>query len=172
MFRRQSEEEYLKRGKLDVRTIANWFIRRSLEDDGDDGQGPKTQLQLLKLVYFAHGWMLGLYKEPLLKQRVQAWEYGPVVPELYHSIKHWEAEPVTELIDGYTDLDDLGPGELDILDQVYEYYGPKHAFALSDITHRPNTPWFEVHTKKRRPGATIPNKLLLDFFSQDEVDAG
>ena len=38
-------------------------------------------MQVLKLVYYCHAWMLGLYGRPLIRQPIEAWRYGPVVPE-------------------------------------------------------------------------------------------
>ena len=51
-----------------------------------------TPLQLLKLVYIAHGWMLGLRQKPLIRDRIEAWKYGPVIPALYHDLKRYGAD--------------------------------------------------------------------------------
>ncbi len=40
-----------------------------------------TQLSLLKLLYFAHGWYLVYFAQPLVRQDFKAWKYGPVVEE-------------------------------------------------------------------------------------------
>lgn len=55
------------------KAIANFFLQRQR----------LTQVRLHKLVYFAHGWHLGLNRGPLLDEAIQAWRYGPVVPSLY-----------------------------------------------------------------------------------------
>lgn len=154
-----------QRGQYDARAVANWFIRRSARDNEQDD---KTQLQLLKLVFFAHGWMLGINGQPLISQTIRAWRHGPVVRELYDAIKHNGSRPVIELIEGHEDaqFDDNAES---ILEQVFQEYGPLHGFELSDITHRPGSPWFE--TRMRRLGSAIPDDLMQEFFSQDQVDA-
>ena len=154
-----------ERGSYDARAIANWFIKRSAEDDEQDD---KTQLQLLKLVFLAHGWMLGIHGKPLISQTIRAWRHGPVVSELYDAIKHNGSRPVTALIKGHEDVD-LDDKAGSLLEQVFQEYGTLHGFELSDITHRPGSPWFE--TRMRRLGSVIPDDLMREFFSQDEVDA-
>ena len=48
-----------------------------------------TPLKLQKLVYICHGRHLGFYAYPLIKERVEAWSYGPVIPIIYHQFKHY-----------------------------------------------------------------------------------
>ena len=60
-----------------------------------------TTMQLLKLVYIAHGWMLGLYDLPLISDEV-AWLYGPVIPNLYKEIKSYGGGPVESINLGKT----------------------------------------------------------------------
>ena len=69
--------------------IANEFLRRA-------GSNGLTQMQLQKLVYIAHGWTLAIRNEPLVNARLEAWERGPVYPELAKNIAHAGAEPIRE----------------------------------------------------------------------------
>jgi len=57
--------------------VANYFIKKS-QDDGI----AVTPMQLVKLVYIAHGWHLGLHHSQLLTESIQAWKYGPVIPSV------------------------------------------------------------------------------------------
>ena len=41
-------------------------------------------LQLVKLVYLAHGWSLGFDRGPLINATAEAWERGPVIPRVYN----------------------------------------------------------------------------------------
>lgn len=40
--------------------------------------------------------MLGLYGVPLIRDDVQAWKYGPVIPQVYHAgaVKDYRGRPV------------------------------------------------------------------------------
>lgn len=53
-----------------------------------------TPMQLMKLVYIAHGWSLGLRGIDLFRNRIEAWQYGPVMPDLYHATKQFGRNPI------------------------------------------------------------------------------
>ena len=118
----------------DAMCIANEFIRRTNEQ----GYGP-THMQLQKLVYFAHARLLALHREPLVKQGFEAWEYGPVVPELYHVLKHNQSNRICEEIQVDTPV--YSSRERDIFDWCFKRYGTKSGPELSRLTHVPYAPW-------------------------------
>ena len=121
----------------DSRTIANRFLALARIKAGGD---TLTPMQVLKLVYIAHGWMLGLYGRPLIKDDVQAWQYGPVIPTLYNAMRGYGAGVVTQDIRAPSN-DNLDENEDDIVQQVYNLYGDKTGPALSRLTHAAGTPW-------------------------------
>jgi uncharacterized phage-associated protein len=141
----------------DSRTVANRFLHMA-EAKGDS----LTPMQVLKLVYIAHGWMLGLYSRPLIKDPIQAWQYGPVIPRLYNSIKGFRGAPVTGSI-GAPANDDLDDYEQDVVRQVYEVYGSKTGPALSRLTHAPGTPWAVTYVDGEF-GVTIPTDIIEDHY--------
>ena len=74
----------------DPKAVANYFLDCAKED----GES-LTLLKLVKLVYLAHGWHLGLTGDPLIKENVEAWRYGPVVPSIYHDLKIFGNNAIT-----------------------------------------------------------------------------
>ena len=141
-------------------TVANRFLELA-EAEGDT----LTPMQLIKLVYIAHGWMLGLYGRPLIKDEVQAWQYGPVIPRLYKAVKSYRSQPVEGPLAARGAGEDLDAAEKDIVDQVFGLYGGYSGPALSRITHAPGTPW----TKTYEPGSfgfTISNDLIEDHYQK------
>lgn len=122
-----------------------------------------TPLQIIKLVYYCHGWMLGLYNNPLISQPVLAWRYGPVVADVYHALKHYGGKRVTGRMD-------CPPAEFNehqegIIDQVYKIYGKYDGKRLSYLTHREGTPWHQIWSKNGQ-NSVIPNPLIQEFFSE------
>lgn len=159
---------------FDPRAVAN----RLLEFAGDR-QLLIDPMKLQKLIYYAHGWHLALTGQPLLDRSVEAWQYGPVLPDVYRSFQRFGAEPITEPA-RYAAVDsnkmvlrsykmpatDPDTGYADrILRRVLEQYGNYSAIELSIMTHAAGTPWAEVWSEN--PGKRyipIPDSDIEAYF--------
>ena len=75
----------------DALAVANEFLERA-----NKAKRPITPMQLLKLVYFAHGWYLALENKALVKERFEAWKFGPVCRPIYREFKRFGMNPVRE----------------------------------------------------------------------------
>lgn len=119
-----------------------------------------TPMQLIKLVYLAHGWMLALCRRPLIQEDVEAWKYGPVIPELYQEIKHFRSQPITHIdcVD-----DKMDEQALDIVKQVYDKYGHLNGIRLSMITHEQDSPWDRTWKSNKE---YISNDLITSYYQQ------
>ena len=62
---------------------AKYFLAQVSEDAGD----LISNLKLQKLLYYAQGFHLALYDQPLFPEAIEAWTHGPVVPDLYRHYK-------------------------------------------------------------------------------------
>lgn len=132
--------------------IANYFLWRAEEEKVRD----MTPMKLIKLVYIAYGWALTVFGRQLFTEKIEAWKYGPVIPSLYHEFKGFRHENITD----YSMDFDLGSeeetypmvrkddGELvEMLHAVWNIYKKKSGKELSDITHRPGSPWSKAYAK-------------------------
>ena len=123
-------------------------------------------MKLVKLVYIAHGWMLGLYGRPLIREDVEAWKYGPVIRELYHEVKRFRHHPIppAALVPG-EDESDFGEYEKSVMDQTFDIYGRRTALQLSQMTHSPGTPWDVIYNEIGNSFA-IPGDLIEDHYAR------
>lgn len=152
----------------DARAVANEFIRLARED----GRA-FTPLQLIKLVYISHGWMLGIHQRPLIRDRIEAWKYGPVIPDLYHSLKEYGAGHVTHEISDFLGrtpppLDDE---EKQLLMAIFRSYGRKTGIQLSAMTHQPGTPWYDTWTEGSQ-NLAISNDLIAEHYRRLAYERG
>ena len=157
--------------KHDSRAIANIFVDKARK--AGEALGIMT---LVKYVYLAQGWTLGYTGRPLIRHHVEAWKYGPVVPEVYGAFK-WQQVFVTEKAHGYHPefgefpaySTKLNSEEQDIVDKVYSRYSRFDAFQLTDIINKPGTPWDQC---KNNLYQKIPHKVITDYYKEMIVTPG
>jgi uncharacterized phage-associated protein len=120
-------------------------------------------MKLLKLTYIAHGYYLGFFGKPLFESQVEAWKYGPVIPELYHVIKRFGTGNVDkELLDLYAEHP-ISEKDLKFLKAVWNFYKNHTGLALSSKTHEKDTPWDKTYTSSRSR-KVIENALIETYY--------
>ena len=147
----------------DARAIANMLIKL-----GTEKNRPLTPMQIIKLVYICHGFMLGLYHRPLIIQPIEAWKYGPVIETLYESMKKYGGSHVTKEIRlgiSFKRKLQLDEYEQDIVEQVFTKYSHLSGIELSTLTHQPGTPWYIVWYQRGQKRGVIPNDIIESYYS-------
>lgn len=103
-------------------------------------------MKLLKLTYIAHGWHLGFYNEPLISNKVEAWKYGPVIPDLYRVTKRFGYSSVDyDALDLYVQNIDMDSEHEQFLKIIWNTYKSLNGLELSARTHIEGSPWSEVY---------------------------
>lgn len=149
----------------DSRAVANEMLKIAQ----NKGIKDMSIMKLIKLVYFAHEWTLGLTGKPLCFDSPEAWQYGPVFVKIYNSVRHDGSEPIAHPIkdrNGNIILDDdYTEEESDIINAVMECLGNLSAYRLSEITHRKGSPW---HTTRYEYGAYWPisDTMIREYSKQ------
>jgi len=155
--------------------VANYFIQRSFNTGVE-----LTPMKLIKLVYIAHGWHLGYFSQNLINDAVQAWKYGPVIPDLYRKVKWFGRNAIDAPIEGYGTVGDPAnplpnPHTLSLLDHVWKNYAHYDGLNLSAMTHQRGTPWDTTWSQRGGSeylGAIIPNELIERHYKEKIAHAG
>lgn len=149
-------------------SVANYFVGKA-QDEGL----PITPMKLLKLVYIAQGWALGLYNKPLIGEEVQAWQYGPVIESVYRKFKQYGSSPILRqqtdnpFSNALPTVEDAETRTF--LDSVWNAYKQFGGLQLSDLTHRPGTPWdmtWNLANGRNMKGAVIPQTLIRQHYQE------
>ena len=143
-------------GPHDPCHVSNYFIERGKKDDR-----PFTPMQIQKLIFFAHGWMLAIHDRELLNREFEAWQYGPVMPVVYYNLSYYGGNLVDKPLLAHPQPFD--EKEDDVLDQVYDLYGEFDGIRLSNMTHVREGPWHKTWQKHKRQ-VVIPNKMIRQYF--------
>ena len=88
-----------------------------------------SPMKLNKMAYIAQGWFLAMHGRKLFRNRIEAWKYGPVIPDLYRATKHHGREGVPLDKIGEPDDVQVAPEVRKFLESVYGRYGGLNCLA-------------------------------------------
>jgi uncharacterized phage-associated protein len=169
-------ESRFKMKTHDALAVANWFLDRASKD-----KSSLDPMKLQKLIYFAHGWSLALADVPLVRQRPEAWDYGPVFPKVYNEFKKFGRNPIREKAididwDSKKSIEDLlnagfiEPNVNDdkeaeaLLGKVWETYNKYTGAQLSNLTHNKNGAWYQAFKIRDGANTEIADDLVKEEF--------
>ena len=134
-----------------------------------------SNLKLQKLLYFIQADYLSSGKRvPCFDEEIQAWNFGPVVPEVYHAFKTYGSGHIPS-IDSYVciDLDNMEFGrkkyDETVIDEedrrhignIIDGLSPYSTTTLVNITHN-QTPWQDAYRKGHN--SVISKEDIKEYF--------
>ncbi len=155
--------------------VARCFIRLARRD-----HRRLTPLKLIKLLYFAHGWHLAIFGEPLLREGIAYGPHGPVVASLherYRNDRHDQARggrsleelPETHPAGKRSRIVEQSQREWRqvqrLLEKVWETYGGLEETRLASIAHKPGSPW-QMH-RDEIGSSESDNRHIPDFLIEE-----
>ena len=139
--------------------VANVFIELARQNGIN-----LTNMQLQKLVYIAFGFYVAVFNSRMFDDEIQAWNFGPVIPNLYRALRKYGAGEVSSFIDTDNSIKENSP-EMKIIESVWDSYRDFDAIQLSEMTHQEGTPWFAVWKKAKRE-TKIPLDLIRSHYQR------
>ena len=142
--------------------------KRFLELARDEHVG-LTTMKLQKLVFFSQVVSLKMFGVPVHENASLAWDFGPVVKELYdliHSLAITRPSKQISLNDGdvasaFGEVEEIQDTDvLGLTRAVWNRFKGWTAFQLSDLTHRPGSTWATVYSRSQY--AVIPLDLIQE----------
>ena len=167
MSRIHSDAIRRRRFGVDPRIAANYLIAKSIKD-----KSPKTHLQIMKLLFFAHVLRLAAYGRPLSRRPAEAWKFGPVFRDLYHALKGYGRNKISSPIPGYgisTSGCELDAQQRQVLDQTYDDFGKVDGVSLSHMTHWPDNPWSKA--RQRGDGSLLSDSEIEEYYKEYLTDS-
>ena len=117
---------------IKAKDVANYFLFKA-QGTTEEDQELISNLKLQKLLYYAQGLHLAIYNKPLFSDKIEAWTYGPVVPDLYHYYKKYNANGIQA--DKTFDPSIISKETREFLDEIYEAFGQFSAIRLMHLAH-------------------------------------
>lgn len=116
-----------------------------------------TNLKLQKMLYFAQAYYLSKIGKPLFSDQIEAWKYGPVIPDVYNKFKSKGSNPIIYEQDNSS----LSEEDKETIKNVWNTFGGYSASRLVDIAHA-HTPWKDAY---QTSGKIISHKALKDYYA-------
>lgn len=124
-----------------------------------------TIARLNSLIYLAQGYCMQRLGRPLFTNEIEAWDYGPVVSEIYHVFKpNRKYGSITET-EGDFDVHRFSPDEIDLMLDVIARYAELSTDEMIGESRR--GPWSDHHEKDILH-RTIPKEAIQEYFSSQE----
>jgi uncharacterized phage-associated protein len=136
-----------------VHDVASYVLKK---------HGPISAMKLQKLLYYCQAWSLVWDEKPMFAARIEAWANGPVVPAVYRM--HRGQFQIVRWSGHFNNLTDQ---QKETVDAVVDFYGPKTAQWLSDLTHR-EKPWRDARIgleDGERGDNEITHASLHEYYS-------
>lgn len=116
--------------------VADFFVQIANQSEDDS----ITNLKLNKLLYYAQGAFLARTGAPLFHNNIEAWQHGPVVPDVYRKYKVCGKNPISSP-ESSVERSKFSDDELEVLLDVMREFGQYTGSTLVSFTHKPGTPW-------------------------------
>lgn len=132
-----------------------------------------SHLKLQKLIYLAYKSYLLKYDHPLFGEKIIAYQYGPVIEEVYNVFRKYGADTIEVDDPPQYRLKDINLSQsigrlllvkdakqvISTLFDTLEVYGDLSARKLVDLTHSINGPWDTVYDKNQK--RQITNDIII-----------
>lgn len=106
---------------------------------------------------------LGKYGKPLFENAIEAWSYGPVIPEVYYAFKHYKGDIIRFVLPQYDyELDAETKNFITKQLRLTDKYSPQE---LVDLTRKVGTPWSTVWGKGEGRFGIISTNLMLNYYN-------
>jgi uncharacterized phage-associated protein len=122
-----------------------------------------TNLEINKILYLGHMAMLGRSdgRSLLVIENFQAWDYGPVLPSVYHRTKAFGDDYVQDVFHAFPDIH--GTPESDIIEEAVGALSNMRPGQLIANTHWKGGAWAKFYRAGAR-GIIIPNDAILEEY--------
>lgn len=147
-------------GKYSVDTISKYIINYSNEHFGGI-----SNLRLQKLLYFVQVEFIKETGQAAFNEEIEAWSFGPVVPEIYRKYKVFGREDISLAIFNEDDVSNkIKNDDKIIINNVLDKASNKPTAELVRISHI-QKPWQDAYAYAKLMGVGIISKeSIREYF--------
>jgi uncharacterized phage-associated protein len=141
-------------GKYRAMDIAKYVISKCTED-----KKPITNLQLQKILFFIQRDYLKENSCPLFSDDVEAWQFGPVVADVYYAFCGMGS---MKILGEYTPSTSIEKNDRCFIDKIVEAKREKYPWDLVRESHKKDGAWDTIFQNGEGNHCIIPIKLIAE----------
>lgn len=152
----------MNNGEYDYKIVCNYIIGYcQLNND------IITNLQLQKVLYYVQGYFLKKYGYPAFDAYIEAWQYGPVVPEAYYDFCSNGKKPL------YVNEPECSVDKIQLKDyrrlinKIIDKCIKMRVGELIEKTHS-ELPWQNVWDNKLKSKSKISKDKIYEYFTNND----
>lgn len=130
------------------------YVLKKCTDDGS----PISNLQLQKILFFLQRDFLIQEGRPLFGDDIEAWQFGPVVPNVYYDYCIYGANSISKSASSYISL--VNDEDKRIANPIIEDKQNKYPWDLVEETHKPDGAWAYIYANGEGNHRVIPIDLI------------
>ena len=142
-----------------VLELAKYVVSKCIKD-----KCQISNLQLQKILYYIQREFLQRLGKPAFTENIEAWPFGPVVPEVYYEFCGAGAMPISlcpELEESFMQL--LTEENRRIIDSIIESKRKLNPWDMVSETHKPGGAWDSVYRGGYGNRSTISRKQIREL---------
>lgn len=127
-----------------------------------------SNLKLQKILYFVQAYFLIMKDEKCFQERIEAWDFGPVVPIAYHEFKQYGSGNIPKII-SYVKFNDenmwniqrieydeniISQENRQLINEVVDKFSEYSATDLVTLTHK-QAPWKDAYVPHKNKEITV-----------------
>lgn len=136
--------------------VAHYIIKREWDEDR-----PVSNLRLQKLLYFIQGYFYACGENGCFEDEIEAWDFGPVVPNVYREYKVYGSCIIIDVPKNY--VCNISNGHKGIIDAVLDFCATKRNSELVEISKN-QTPWMIANKYYMRE---ITPNMMKRYFCKE-----
>lgn len=140
---------------IDVAKYIIWFCKQK--------EYSISNLKLQKLLYFVQAQFLISINQAVFNEEIEAWDFGPVVPEVYQYFKIWGSAEIPGFL-AYNAREKILLRDQRIMNEILQECAQYSASFLVEVTHN-QTPWQEAY--ESRCNNVITKERIREYFKNN-----
>ncbi|MFL8712594.1 Panacea domain-containing protein [Clostridioides sp. GD02377] len=122
---------------------------------------PISNLKLQKILYYVQGKYVANFRKPLFYNRIEAWDYGPVVPDVYFEFGEYNSKAIKNIKP--IDFNLFNEKDETFINKIVESLVYKDVWDIVEQTHSED-PWKYSYMRGRNEEISIWD--LKDWFEK------